>query len=171
MSQDDRYVEASATYGKALERLARAYEADPDKRRDLLQEIHLELWRSFDKFDDRCSVRTWVYRVSHNAAASYVLRQRRLNFKALVGIEDLETAPDERDHAGDAEQRLDLERLLRLIHRLKPMDRQIMLLYLEDMDAASIGEITGISAGYVRTQIHRIKTILARRFYGGSHDE
>jgi len=171
VSQDDQYVEATQTYGKALERLARAYEADPEKRRDLLQEIHLELWRSFDKFDERCSVRTWVYRVSHNAAASYVLRQRRWSLRSLVGIEDLESAADERDHAGDTEQRLDLERLLRLIYRLKPMDRQIMLLYLEDMDAASIGEITGISAGYVRTQIHRIKTILARRFYGGSHGE
>ena len=45
--------------------------------------------------------------------------------------------------------------LLQLIHRLRPMGRQVMLLYIEDMDAESIGEITGISAGDVRVQIHR----------------
>ena len=44
--QERRYAEAAAAFGPALERLARAYERDPDKRRDLLQEIHIALWRS-----------------------------------------------------------------------------------------------------------------------------
>lgn len=170
MAQDDLYEEAAKTYAAALERLARAYEADSDKRRDLLQEIRLELWRSFDKFDRRCSLRTWVYRVAHNTSASYVLRQRRLNFRNLVSLEELDTTPTDHDLVAHSEQRLALDRLLRLIHRLKPLDRQLMLLYLEDMDAASIGEITGISTSYVRTQIHRIKTILSRRFHGGDDD-
>ena len=68
-SQADLYGETSAAFGAALERLARAYEADPESRRDLLQEIQLALWRSFEGFDGRCSLRTWVYRVAHNAAA------------------------------------------------------------------------------------------------------
>src|SRR5262245_30630873 len=56
------YEQAAATYGAALERLARAYEPDADRRRDL-QELHLALWRSFAGFDGRCSLRTWVYRI------------------------------------------------------------------------------------------------------------
>src|SRR5947199_191058 len=74
--QDEIYVQAVTDYGQALERLARAYEADPDRRKDLLQEIHLALWRSFANFDGRCSVRTWVYRVAHNTATSQVTRRR-----------------------------------------------------------------------------------------------
>jgi RNA polymerase sigma-70 factor, ECF subfamily len=58
-----------------------------------------------------------------------------------------------------------LERLQALVHRLKPLDRQLMLLYLEGVDAASIGEVTGLSAGNVATKIHRIKAVLARRFH------
>ncbi len=77
VSQEDLYHQAADSFGAALERLARAYEADPDKRRDLMQEIHLALWRSFDGFAGRCSLRTWVYRVAHNTAASHVIRQRR----------------------------------------------------------------------------------------------
>lgn len=46
-SQDDLYREAVASFGAALERLAGAYEADPEIRRDLLQDIHIALWRSF----------------------------------------------------------------------------------------------------------------------------
>jgi len=56
------YRQAAQDHGAALERLAYSYEADADQRRDLVQEIHLALWRSFDRFDGRCSLRTWVYR-------------------------------------------------------------------------------------------------------------
>jgi RNA polymerase sigma-70 factor (ECF subfamily) len=154
-------------YSGALERLVRAYEFDTDKRRDLLQEIHLALWRSFEKFEGRSSLRTWVYRVAHNTAASYVIRQQRANSQGLVALEDIDAAPDPQDHGQNITDRMALERLLELIHRLKPPDRQVMLLYLEDLDAAAIGEIMGISAGNVRVQIHRIKTILARRFHAG----
>ena len=73
-------------------------------------------------------------------------------------------------HGLDAGDRLALERLLELIHQLKPPDRELMLLYLEDLDAVAIGEIMGISAGNVRVQVHRIKTILARRFHAGGHE-
>ena len=76
---------AAAQYGSALERLARGYEGDPDRRRDLLQEIHIVLWRSFDRFDGRCSLRTWVYRVAHNAATSLVLRRRVRSWPAQGG--------------------------------------------------------------------------------------
>ena len=65
---------------------------------------------------------------------------------------------------------MSMERLMALIRRLKPLDRQMMLLYLEGMDAASIGEVMGVSAGSVATKIHRIKNILARRFHGGERD-
>jgi RNA polymerase sigma-70 factor (ECF subfamily) len=63
LGQDDLYKEAVFAHGPALDRLARAYEADIEDRRDLLQEIHLALWRSFETFDDRCSLRTWIYRI------------------------------------------------------------------------------------------------------------
>jgi RNA polymerase sigma-70 factor (ECF subfamily) len=172
VEQDDLYQEAAATYGAALDRLARAYEADPDACRDLGQEIHLALWRSFAGWNGHCSLRTWVYRVAHNAATSHVIRQRRTNAQTLVGLEELEQMPDHSVDGSAADTREALERLLGLIQSLKPLDRQVILSYLEDMDAASIGEITGLSPGNVATKIHRIKNILARKFQeGGRHGE
>ncbi len=165
-SQDDLYRDAADKYGSALERLARAYEADPEKRRDLIQEIHFQLWRSFQRFDARCSVRTWVYRVAHHVAASHVLREGRI-FSNLVSLEELEMLPDKDQGQFAADQRINLERLSTLIQQLKPLDRQVIISYLEDMDAASIGEITGLSSGNVAMRIHRIKSILARRFREG----
>jgi len=168
-SQDNLYRDAAEEYGAALERLARAYEADLEKRRDLLQEIHFQLWRSFQQFDARCSVRTWVYRVAHNVAASHVIRERR-NFTSLVSLEELDELPSK--GGPGVEDRMNLERLANLIQKLKPLDRQVIVSYLEDMDAAAIGEITGLSPASVAMRVHRTKQLLARWFHeGGGHAE
>ena len=92
-NQDGLYSSAVDQFGSALERLARAYEADPEKRRDLSQDIHFQLWRSFQRYDGRCSLRTWVYRVANHVATSHVIRERRI-FSSLVTLEELETLPD-----------------------------------------------------------------------------
>src|SRR5579863_322750 len=168
-TQDEIYQDASRMYGAALERLACAYEADPDIRRDLLQDIHVALWRSLGGFEGRCSLRTWVYRVAHNVGASHVMRQRRTRTQVLVGLEELEDLPDSNSGPPAADRSQALKRLLALIQRLKPLDRHVILSYLEGLDAASVGEITGLSPGNVATKIHRIKTMLARWFQEGGN--
>jgi RNA polymerase sigma-70 factor, ECF subfamily len=154
-------------FGSSLDRLARAYEADPEKRRDLSQDIHFQLWRSFQRYDGRCSLRTWVYRIAHHVATSHVIRERRI-FSSLVTLEELETFPD-KEGPEAANRRVNLDRLSALVQRLKPLDRQVIVCYLEDMDAASIGEITGLSPGNVAIRIHRIKKVLVRWFHEGNN--
>ncbi len=163
MGRDEWYDAATSEFGRALDRLAAGYEADPEKRHDLRQEIHFQLWRSFEVFDGRCSLKTWTFRVAHNAAVSYVSRERRKN-AALVSLEEIEQTAPSRTREPDIDQDRALERLTQLIRTLKPLDRQIMILYLEEMDAAAIAEITGLSAANVAMKVHRIKSILARRF-------
>lgn len=170
MSQDSQYEEVVSTFGAAIERLSRSYEADPDKRRDLLQDIHFALWRSFANFGRQCSLRTWVYRVAHNVGISHVLKSRRSQH-SLESLEDVEDFSGPPGTADPVERRINLDHLYRLIQNLKPVDRQVILLYLEGLDASSIAEITGISAANVATKVHRIKGILSRQSKGGSrHD-
>ena len=166
-TQEGRYVAAAAEYGAALERLARAYEADPDQRGDLVQEIHLALWRSFERFDERCSVRTWIYRVAHNVATSHALKRRRLRLDRLATLEEVAEAVDGYDAEAAVGERQVMARLMALIEALKPGDRQVMLLYLEGLDAQAIGEVTGLSPGVVAVKVHRLKSILASRFQDG----
>jgi RNA polymerase sigma-70 factor (ECF subfamily) len=170
--REDRYLEAARLYGAALERLAGAYERNLDARRDLLQDIHVALWRSLARYDGRCSLRTWVYRVAHNTAISRVVRPRA-SMPTLVAIdEDLESIAETGHREEPFDRRRALDRLYALIQRLRPLDRQVMLLYLEEEDAASIAEITGLSVANVSTKVRRIKQILVRQFHeGGQHGE
>jgi RNA polymerase sigma-70 factor (ECF subfamily) len=170
--REDLYEEAVRTHGPALDRLSRAYEADPEARRDLLQEIHLGLWRSLESFDARCSLRTWIYRVAHNVASSHVDVDRRAKARELISIDEVDLADSRIDAATVADRHLALERLIVLIRELKPVDRQLILLFLEGVDANEVAEVTGLSPGNVATKIHRIKNVLIRRFQaGGEHDQ
>src|SRR5512145_3026028 len=119
--QDQRYAEAAAAFGPALERLARAYERDPDRRRDLLQEIHVALWRSLARFDGRCSLRTWVYRVAHNTATSKALRPQT-NSPTIVALDDSLESIAVANEEETLDRRRALERLHDLIRQLRPLD-------------------------------------------------
>lgn len=161
--QDQRYLEAAQAYGGALQRLARAMEAHPERRRDLLQEMHVALWRSLAKFDGRCSLKTWVYRVGHNVASTHVGREMRRN-RGLVGEAAIGPVAALDNPASDYEREDALERLNAWIRALKPADRQVMTLYLEELDAPAIAEITGFTPGAVTTRISRLKARLADDF-------
>jgi RNA polymerase sigma-70 factor, ECF subfamily len=82
-----------------------------------------------------------------------------------VSLEEIErrTAPSE-DCEPDIDQQRALQRLSELIRLLKPLDRQIMISYLEELDMATIAEITGLSPANVGMKLHRIKNILSGRF-------
>jgi RNA polymerase sigma factor (sigma-70 family) len=164
LTQDEHYARAAAEFGPALGRLARAYERDVDRQRDLLQDIHFALWRSFATYQGLSSLRTWVYRVAHNTAASHVLKDKRARVAKWIDLEHAADAPDPAATADIHEASDTLARLMALIHQLKPPDRQVMLLYLDGLDAKATGDITGLSPGAVATKIHRIKAVLAKRF-------
>jgi RNA polymerase sigma factor (sigma-70 family) len=162
--QDARYSGAAGRHALAIERLARGYEADAELRRDLVQEIHVALWRSFAYFEDQCSERSWVYRVAHNVAVSHLIARRRLRTETLVALEEVAGLAGPADPEAEAGARRIADRLLATIHRLKPADRQVILLYLEELTAAEIGEVTGLSAGAVAVRIHRIKALLGQPY-------
>ncbi len=160
--RDELYATASREFGRALDRLSAGYEADPEKRHDLRQDIHFQLWRSLEAFDTRCSLKTWTYRVAHNTAVSYVNRERRKN-APFVSLEEIEQTASER-HEPDVDRQRALHQLYGFIRQLRPLDRQIMISYLEELDLATIAEITGLSRANVGMKIHRIKNILSSRF-------
>ena len=165
--QDRQYVRATQSLGAALERLARAYESDPDQQRDLLQDIHFAVWRSFAAFDGLCSEATWVYRVAHNVAASHAGKRKRLQGSGMVTLDELEHRPDPAQPDPEAEtgERRALARLTALVRALALPDRQVVLLYLEGLEAAAIGEVCSLTPGAVAVKIHRLKAVLARQFH------
>ncbi|MBX3595656.1 sigma-70 family RNA polymerase sigma factor [Sphingomonas sp.] len=162
---DRLYAEACAVHAPALARLARAVERDADRARDLEQDIHLALWRSLARYDGRCALGTWTYRVAHNVAAGHATRGARST--RLVALEEADALAADDDPEAQAGEAWVIERLHRLIAALKPADRSVILLYLEGLDTATIADVTGLSSSNVGVKVHRIKAMLARQFNSG----
>jgi RNA polymerase sigma-70 factor (ECF subfamily) len=163
-SVDQLYEQVAAEFGPALHRLACAYEAEPARREDLLQDIYIRLWRSLASFKGECSLRTWVYRVAHNTASTYVVREHRRRMRDMHDIEELERIPDLFDGERAVDEANVIERVQRLIRCLRPLDRQIIVLHFEGLKPAEIAKVTGLSANNVSIKIHRVRELLARHF-------
>jgi RNA polymerase sigma-70 factor (ECF subfamily) len=167
--QDEIYRTAGKEFGPAIARLAAAYERNPAQREDLLQDIHLAVWQSLANFRGECALRTWVYRVAHNTAATHVLKQKRARRGQWVTLEDLEGTPDEFNGERLVDELGVLEKLSAIIHKLKTIDRNVLLLHLEGLGASEIADIVGVSPNLVAQKVHRAKAAISRRFLSGEN--
>lgn len=122
-------------------------------QQDLAQEITLQLWSSFAKYDSRRPFATWMYQVALNTAISWSRKSRRRSL-LLVPSEDAHNIAAE---VADDPHALDL---YRLIGSLDELDRALLLLHLEERTHAEIGEILGITANNVAVKLTRIKNRL-----------
>ena len=137
----------------ALARLARRY-AGADDHRDLLQEIHLQLWRSFAGFDGRSQLSTWVYRVALNTAIGHARKPRR-EHKPLGEVAEPGDSGDPRDpmHLLDA-----------FLASLDPVQRSVLLLDLEGLPREQIADVLGLTPNAVAVRMTRLRQAFEKRY-------
>ncbi len=121
---------------------------------DLYQEIVLQLWRSFPSFRGESKPSTWVYRVALNTAIGEFRREVRKPRKTSISDLHLEL-PDNETMLDDR-----LKLLHEAMRRLSPIDRALLMLYLEEKSYQEIGLILGISVSNVGVKLNRLKTKL-----------
>ena len=125
------------------------FSKDSDEVNDLFQEVLINLWKGFESFEGKSKVDTWIWRVSFNTCISQERKKKRNSPIPLsMGI-DLFNDKDD-----DTRQ---VKMLYDRIHRLKPFDRAIVLLWLENMSYEEIAAIVGITVKNVSVRLYRIK--------------
>lgn len=139
-------------------KIANSYCHHAEDRKDLVQEIIVQLWKSFDKYNDQYKYSTWIYRIALNVAISFYRKgnsRKEVFTDTILEIVDTNVKPAIEDDIGI---------LQRFIAELKELDKALMLLYLEEKSYREIADIMGISETNVATKIGRIKTILKQKF-------
>lgn len=125
-------------------------QADKD---DLFQEIVVNLWKGLSAFKHEAKLSTWIYRVSLNTAISKYKKARK---NQLVYTEDVpEVAAGDTDQ--EAELSLSIKVLYKGIDMLKPLEKAIILLYLEEKSYQEIADIVGLSKENISVKLVRIK--------------
>ena len=125
------------------------FSKDSDEVNDLFQEVLINLWQGFASFEGKSKIGTWIWRVSFNTCIS---QERKKKHTSPIPLSiDIDLFNDKDD---DTKQ---VKMLYDRIHRLKPFDRAIVLLWLEGMPYDEIAAIVGITVKNVSVRLYRIK--------------
>jgi RNA polymerase sigma factor (sigma-70 family) len=157
----DLFLSVLDSHKGILYKVASTYCKNAEDRKDLLQEITIQLWRSFPNYSAQYQYSTWIYRIALNVAISFYRKENRRKLSALPLSPDIIEAGNSSPHPVK-EEPLDL--LQQFIAELRELDKALMLLYLEEKSYKEIAEIIGISETNVATKISRIKKLLQQKF-------
>jgi RNA polymerase sigma-70 factor, ECF subfamily len=134
-------------------KISRAYTKSVHDKEDLINDITLELWKSFKKFKGESKISTWIYRVAINTSMNF---DRKKKSDKLYFASDLEQF-DSPNWITETPDSTHCEILYQCIDELNQLNKAIILLYLDGNSHDEISEITGISKTNVGTRISRIK--------------
>ena len=161
VSKHDNFLNVIQANKGIIYKVANAYCKDAEERKDLVQEITVQLWKSFDTYTGHYKYSTWIYRIALNVAISFFRKENRRKevsnplSEGLINLVDTDTVD---------ESTMNLALLQQFIVELRELDRALMLLYLEEKSHKEIAEIVGISVTNVATKIGRIKKQLQQKF-------
>ena len=151
----DEFVELVQTHQDIIHKVGFVYGRVPADRDDLAQEILLQLWRSYGSFDGRSAFSTWMYRVALNTAISFRRKQKPTSNEAAEPWA-------EATQFAQAELSDDLKTLYRAIARLSPVEKAIIMQWLDERSYEEIADTVGISVKNVSVRLVRIRERLAR---------
>ena len=140
-------------------KIASVYTNNGDDKNDLVQEIIYQLWKSFDSFNQKSKLSTWLYRVAMNVAI-YQLKASKKRVLTVPMQEHAIIYYDQDDSTNPEEQ---WQLFRKQIDGLNLLDKGIVMLYLEDKSYEEIGEIIGLSPSNVGTKLSRIKEKLRKQ--------
>ena len=143
-------------------KVAHTYSSNPEDKKDLVQEIILQLWYSFKKYDPNLKASTWVFRIALNVAIAYARKDK--NRKRILGSRTPDFVEYKAESDGLAERKERENWLYGIISKLNPIERAIMVLYLEENSYEEIAEILGFTKTKVATRINRIKQKLKEQY-------
>jgi RNA polymerase sigma-70 factor (ECF subfamily) len=128
-------------------------------RKDLEQEILIQLWNSYNKYNGSVKVSTWIYKIALNTAISHYRKSLVEKKRSSIVKESILTY---------SEYDLELDEKIKLLHhfieKLNYIEKAIILLYLDNYTYTEISDTIGISKTNVATKINRIKTKLKKQF-------
>lgn len=157
-----QFAELLAQHRRLVFKIVNAYARTQADREDLAQEIAIQTWRAFPSYDAARSFSTWLYRIALNVAISHVRQTSQRRYTVPLDVEHHEMpAPADNEEPGAQGV------LSAFMAELDPLNRALLVLYLEERSYREMAEILGISETNVSTKINRLKQRVRR--FGETH--
>lgn len=153
---EKEFIEMINTHRGILYKVCNLYCNDPEDKKDLFQEMVLQLWRSFKSFRKDSQASTWMYRVALNTAITNFRKESRKPERFGISESELQI-PDISDLAHQSEN---LGLLKQAIDQLNAIEKAIIMLYLDEKSYDEIAHVLGVTRTNVGVKINRIKSKL-----------
>jgi len=160
MDNKDQFIKIIDENMAIINKICFGYANNSEDRSDLKQEILIQLWKAYPKFNHNSQITTWIYRVALNTAISNYRKRKRTVPESELTHGCYQISENKNNEQLDE----NLAKLYQLIYQMKDLERAIILLYLDDNSYKEIAEIIGISETNVATKINRIKSKLKNQF-------
>lgn len=142
-------------------KVANAYCRNAEDRKDLIQEIIIQLWLAFEKYRPEFAITTWIYRIALNVSISFYRQEHRRTILNQPLSDEMVYLDEENN---DGKTTADLDHLQRFIKELKEIDRAVIFLYLEGKSYQETADILGLSVKNISVKVFRIKESLKQKF-------
>jgi RNA polymerase sigma-70 factor (ECF subfamily) len=151
--QKDQFLDVLEKNIGIIIKIARAYSKTLHDKEDLINDITLELWKSFGRFKGDSKISTWIYRIALNTSMNYKRKREKDRLFFLDDLKQIENLSWLIEQADSSQSEI----LYQCIDELNQLNKAIILLYLDGNSHDEISDITGISKTNVGTRIGRIK--------------
>ena len=155
-NQEDWFLDIIEENKKLIFKIANSYSNDPEDRKDLAQEIILQLYKAFPKYNDDYAITTWIYRIALNISISFY-RKEKSRKKTAEAYQDVIEIVEEREDIKNEQTEI----LYSFIDKLNAIDKAIIILFFEGRKSKEIADIMGFSVSNVSTRMNRIKNKLS----------
>jgi RNA polymerase sigma factor (sigma-70 family) len=160
-AEKEKFINIVGAHKRIIYKVVSVYCKDADDRKDIEQEIMIQLWKSLKNYDDTYKLSTWIYKISLNVAISHFRKEKKRKGSTDTLDESIFLLSEE-EFGTEKQGRLDF--LNDFIQQLDSFNKAIILLYLEENSYKEISEILGITETNVGTKMGRIKKQL-KEFY------
>lgn len=161
---EKEFINLINTHRGIIYKVCNLYLNDSESKKDLFQEIVLQLWRSFPNFRHEALGSTWMYRIALNTAISNFRKESRKPEKHSISAAEFQI-PD--ISYEDESENLNL--LKQAIAQLTQIEKAIIMLYFDEKTYEEISEIVGITKTNVGVRLNRIKTKLEKIIKANDH--
>ncbi|MBU2912916.1 MULTISPECIES: RNA polymerase sigma factor [Reichenbachiella] len=155
MKDKEHFLEQVFVHQAIIHKICKMYRDSQEDREDLFQEIIYQIWKSFDQFEGKSKLTTWMYRVGLNTAMATFRKPKIMHAELEEYQNDYGTIEQESEDENS-------EKLFRTIRQLKEAERALLSLYFEDLSYREIGEVMGISESNVGARLTRVKEKLRK---------
>lgn len=170
VKKENKFNDIVTDNGERIRRICNYYSSNQEDRKDMYQEVLVNIWKSLDSFRGDASISTWIYRIAVNTSLGFTGKA----FKQMQMIVDADTEKLSLLFDDSSEEKLkqesQLNKLQMELNQLSVIDKSLISLMLEGLSMREIADIIGITEPNVKVKIHRIKEQLKTKLAGGKHE-